>query len=495
MHKKSLLTGLFVAVLSTSACAQDTQQDMVKQEGWFDSGSNAVMQRANRPQNRNKAKNIIIFIGDGMGISTLTAARIREGQLRGELGEDNYLSFEKFPNTALVKTYATNAQVNDSAGTATAIFTGVKTNANVIGVNEHQSQDRCEGIAENSVTNLAEMAREKDMSVGIVTTARITHATPAAVFAHSPKRQWAHDKRLPKDAAEFGCTDIAAQMIAFDGGVGLDVAMGGGRYNFLPEGVGVGRRGDGQNLVEMWQNARDNRAYVENADSLRAVTVTKETQLMGLFSRSHLPYVLDRTDETPSLTDMALKAIEVLEAKGRPYVLLIEAGKVDLAHHRSWARKSLAEAVELSATVAVVTDKINLDETLVLVTADHSHSLTINGSDSSPRGTDILGFNKKLSGEYYLDEDGNPFTTLQYATGAKGSTKDKRILTEDMIDDKEYDYRGHVTLDEEKHTGEDVALFGIGPRSHVVAGTIEQNEVYHIMAYALGWYDDATKKK
>ena len=495
MRKKSLLTGIVAVVLTTSACAQDAPQDAAKQDSWFDGGSKAVMDRANRPQNRDKAKNIIIFIGDGMGISTLTAARIHEGQLRGELGEDNYLSFEKFPNTALVKTYATNAQVNDSAGTATAIFTGVKTNANVIGVNEHQSQDRCEGISENSVPNMAEKAREKDMSVGIVTTTRITHATPAAVYAHSPRRQWGYDARLPADAKKFGCTDIAAQLIAFDSGKGLDVALGGGRYNFLPDGVGVGRRTDGKNLVKTWLKARDNRTYVESAEALRAVATTKDTQLMGLFSRSHLPYVLDRTNETPTLTDMALTALEVLEAKDRPYVLLIEAGKIDLAHHKSWARKSLMEAVELSATVAAVTARINLDDTLVLVTADHSHSLTINGSDSSPRGTDILGFNKKLDGEYYLDEDGNPFTTLQYATGAKGSTKDDRILTETIIEDKEYEYRGHVTLDEEKHGGEDVALFGIGPRSHVVAGTIEQNEIYHIMAYALGWYDDASDKK
>ncbi|RYY39284.1 MAG: alkaline phosphatase, partial [Sphingomonadales bacterium] len=161
-----------------------------------------------------RAKNVILFIGDGMGISTITAARIYEGQKRGQTGEENLLSFEKFPQTALVKTYNTDAQVPDSAGTATAMNAGVKTRIGSIGVGEAAERGDCASGKANPLPSSAEAAKRAGLQVGIVTTTRITHATPAAVYGHSVSRDWESDKDIPAAERPEGCADLAAQLVA-----------------------------------------------------------------------------------------------------------------------------------------------------------------------------------------------------------------------------------------------------------------------------------------
>ena len=95
---------------------------------WFKDGVKLIQDNLKLKPNTKTAKNVIFFLGDGMSVATVTAARILEGQLRNETGEENFLSFDKFPWTALAKTYNTDLQVADSAGTATAFLCGVKTN-------------------------------------------------------------------------------------------------------------------------------------------------------------------------------------------------------------------------------------------------------------------------------------------------------------------------------------------------------------------------------
>ena len=157
------------------------------------------------------ARNIILFIGDGMGISTITAARILEGQQNGNSGEENTLSWESFPHTALIKVYNSNQQTPDSAGTMSAIMTGHKTKAYTFGYDQdvvrgdHTSVEDYEGNS-RKVTTLLERFEKEGKSTGIVTTARITHATPAACYAHSPERNWEHDadmKSKHKNAYEW----------------------------------------------------------------------------------------------------------------------------------------------------------------------------------------------------------------------------------------------------------------------------------------------------
>ncbi|XP_042144123.1 alkaline phosphatase, tissue-nonspecific isozyme-like, partial [Ixodes scapularis] len=158
------------------------------------------------------AKNVIVFVGDGMGISTVTASRIYGGQLKGHRGEESSLSFERFPFTALVKTYAVDKQVTDSAASATALFCGAKTKFTMLGVSAMANISECDSLAGHEMDSFIKRAQDKGMSTGLVTTTRVTHATPAALYTHSVHRDWENDARVPKDAVHK-CKDIARQLI------------------------------------------------------------------------------------------------------------------------------------------------------------------------------------------------------------------------------------------------------------------------------------------
>ena len=198
-----------------------------------------------------QARNVILFIGDGMSVSTVTAARIFAGQAEGLAGEEYSLAFERFPHLALVKTYNTNQQVPDSAGTATAMVTGHKTRAGVLSVGPEARRRHCAEALAHPLTTIAEIAAAHGKEVGIVSTTRITHATPAALYAHSPERDWEDDRFLPESEYAAGCRDIARQLADSPPGL-LDVVLGGGRRAFFGPGHGGVRAGSDDDLVEDW---------------------------------------------------------------------------------------------------------------------------------------------------------------------------------------------------------------------------------------------------
>ncbi|MBU0539300.1 MAG: alkaline phosphatase, partial [Gammaproteobacteria bacterium] len=216
-----------------------------KDNVWF-SEAQARVAAATQPNlTRGAAKNVILFVGDGMGISTVTAARILEGQLNGKSGEEHNLSFDLFPYTGLAKTYNVDAQTPDSAGTMSAIMSGVKTDVGVIGVNENIVRGDCTTVAGNELVTALELAEIAGKSTGVLSTARITHATPAATYAKSADRDWEDDGDMPAAAKTAGCEDIASQLVNFEPNLeariaginvdGIDVVMGGGRRSFLPK--------------------------------------------------------------------------------------------------------------------------------------------------------------------------------------------------------------------------------------------------------------------
>ncbi len=461
-----------------------------------------------------RAKNVILFIGDGMGPSTVTAARIFEAQQRAkrhaesaggatlpgfEGGEENQLSFERFPATALVKTYNVNAQVPDSAGTATAMTTGTKTRIGVLGILPGQGPQDCRQ-PERFPRTLATLAKERGMGVGVVTTTRITHATPAAMYAHTPSRDWeAPDRSYPADDRKSGCVDIAAQLTGFSGG--LDVVLGGGLSKFRPAGKG-GTRDDGRDLIAEWQAATPQGRFVETAEPFRALDPRAAGPVFGLFNADHLDFNFDADrQKEPSLAELATFAVKKLQAQsggrnGAGYVLMVEAGRIDHAHHLTNAYRALDETVELSKAVEAVRRLVNPDDTLILVTADHSHVFTIAGYP--PRGNNILGLLRPIKGGESrtatdaqgnsLDQRGRTMPTLGYANGPLEIRSGNRVLSsaKPSIDP---DFLQHKTfsLGSETHAGEDVALYGVGPGSALVSGTLEQNSIFHIMAHALGW--------
>jgi len=439
-------------------------------------------------------RNVILFLGDGMGVSTVTAARILAGQAAGQTGEEYVLPFETFPSVALVKTYNTNAQVPDSAGTMSAIMTGEKTNIGIFGVRPVVQQNDCAGALANELPTLLEAAEDNGLATGVVSTARITHATPGATYAHVPNRNWEADVAMPAAAIEAGCRDIARQLVEFAHGDGIDVVLGGGRAAFLPKGTAdpeypqvTGARGDGANLVTAWLSGSADRHFVWNRDQLSSVPATG--QVLGLFEPSHMQYEADRNDGPegePSIAEMTAFAIRRLErqsaATGKGYFLMVEGGRIDHGHHDGNAYHSLTDAVAMADAVQVAMDLTKENNTLIVVTADHSHTMTISGYPR--RGNPILGKVETAPGELAMDAAGRPYTTLSYANGP-GYREELPDLTDVDTLAPDFLQLATIPLGAETHGGEDVAAYARGPNSDALRGVIEQNLIYDVMRGAL----------
>jgi len=510
---------LALLVLASPVWAEAEAQDP-----WFASGRAAVERARARTPETGTAKNAILFLGDGMGISTITAARILEGQQRGKTGEENQLSFEALPHLALAKTYNTNQQVADSAGTMTAIASGVKTKAGVLGVSDRVQLGNHESVAESRVATILEQAEERGLSTGIVTNTRLTHATPAALYSHVPHRDWENDTQLSDAARRADFPDIARQLVEFPFGDGIEVALGGGRSNFLPandrdpeEPEKTGVRWDERDLTADWSARFPRSAFVWNREQLEAVDPATTDHLLGLFDASHMEFEIDRSGDLggePSLSEMTAKAIEILSRNPRGFFLMVEGGRIDHGHHIGNATRALTETIEFSNAVRIGIEKTRPEETLIVVTADHSHPFTIAGHPT--RGNDILG---KVIGndrqgepakEPAKDQLGLPCTTLGYQSGpgytgasdaqpegakhfpysprkVQGITAGRPDLTDIDTADPSYLQEATIPLRYGTHGGEDVTIHAGGPGAALFDGVQEQHFIYHAVVEALGW--------
>ncbi|MGV8940852.1 MAG: alkaline phosphatase [Lysobacter sp.] len=477
---------------------------------WFRGGA---AEAAKRGALAGQAKNVILFVGDGMSLSTVAAARILDGQRKGGPGENNRLSWEHFPSTALSKTYNTDMQTPDSAGTMSAMATGVKTRAGVISIGQSAALGDCTGALAAPMTTLWQLAASSGMATGVVTTARTTHATPAATFSHSASRNWESDAAMPDEAKAAGCIDIARQMIESPYGTGLDVLMGGGRTNFMPADQTdpeypnqSGRRQDGRDLIATWRQRKPGGAYVWNAEQFAAAPA--DAPLLGLFEPSHMQYEHDRPKDPagePSLADMTRAAITRLSGNPNGYVLLVEGGRIDHAHHDGNAYRALSDTIAMSEAVEVANTLTSADDTLILVTADHAHTLSFVGYPA--RGNPILDKVRETGKDGTLalasDARGMPYTTLSYAngpgyTGASASQPDgpksfphkpKDYQTArgrpdlSKVDTTAPDYLQEALVPnaQESHGGDDVGIWARGPGSDAVRGSVEQNTIFHFM--------------
>ena len=430
-------------------------------------------------------RGVILFVGDGMGVSTVTAARILDGQNKGLAGEENLLAFEHFPHVALVKTYNVDAQVSDSAGTMTALVTGHRAGAGVLSVGPEAARGDCAGSKDHELVTLLEEAEQRGYRTGVVSTARITHATPAAAYAHAPDRNWELPGSVP-EADRSMCTDIARQLVEFPYGDGVDVVLGGGRAMFLgidnpdPEEATVsGRRRDGRNLAEEWVAGGEDRRFVFDQAGFDALP--PKGQVLGLFDPSHMEFEADREGDAggePSLAEMTTYAIENL-ASGPGFFLIVEGGRIDHAHHAGNAYRALVDTIAFAEAVAVAVAATDADETLIVVTADHSHTLTIAGY--SVRGNPILGFAGGADGTPLKDAAGVAYTTLGYANGPGA----RRAATELAPTDRDYRQRATHPMLAETHAGEDVPAYAAGLGSDGVGGVMDQHELHAVMRTAL----------
>ena len=495
-----------LAIAAALAAAPALAQDLPQTDSqWYADGQNTLQSMLDRQPITGKAKNVIVLISDGNGVGTNYAIRLFTGQQEGMLGEEYVQPFEAFPYLALVKTYNINAQTPDSAPTAGAMNTGVKQEFNTINLAEAATYEDCASVEGNTLVPFAEIVSEMGKSVGVVSTARVTHATPAAVYAKTASRDW-------EDAVPEGCTaqtDIASQLLdAMEAGT-IDLAMGGGRRHFVPEGTTVdegteGARVDGENLIDRATGA--GAQYAWNTETFEALDLAADAPVLGLFEDSHMKYEYDRADEDePSLADMTAAAIEYLSKNEDGYYLEIEAGRVDHANHAGNAYRTMTDGVAFAEAVALADEMTDDEDTLIIVTADHEHAIAFNGYCG--RGSPILGLCYEVSSvdepmhadAPNLGDDGKPYTVIGYLNGVgsvllsdqefSGARPD---VAQDEATDPEYIQQALIPMSSETHSGEDVAIYAKGPQAHLFDGTVEQNYIFHVMHHAVTMEDTAS---
>ncbi|XP_041262018.1 intestinal-type alkaline phosphatase-like [Onychostruthus taczanowskii] len=470
--------------------------DAEKTPGYWNKGARKRLELALALQPAaQRAKNIILFMGDGMGLSTMSAARIYKGQLAGGSGEESVLAMETFPHMALAKTYTIDRQVPDSAGTGTAYLCGVKANAKTLGLSGAAVYGKCHTTFGNEVDSVLHRARLAGKSVGIVTTTRVQHASPGAAYAHSASRGWYADANMPKEALRDGCKDIAYQLVH---NTDINVILGGGRMYMTPKQTPDpeypedpdqnGTRKDGRDLIAEWLSGKQGARYVWDKKGLDAVRDDSVSHLMGLFEPKDMKYELNRNTSTdPSIVEMTEKAIRILRRNPNGFFLFVEddhipraGGRIDHGHHSGRAKQALMEAVMLDRAVARAGELTSPADTLTVVTADHSHVFTFGGS--TPRGNSIFGLAPKKA------KDKRAYTSILYGNGPGYSIRDgarpAASLPAAGTEDKDYRQQAAVPLETETHSGEDVVVLAQGPMAQLFHGVQEQHYIAHAMAYA-----------
>lgn len=279
-----------------------------------------------------EVKNVIYFIGDGMGIPAVYAAMsVSEAPL----------NFERFPVTGFQKTFSADSYVTDSGAGGTALASGSKTNNGAIGVDAKGSP----------VYSVLDKASQNGLATGVVVSCAVTHATPAAFIAHQPNRG--------------SYEDIARDFLKSD----VDVVIGGGYDHFA-------KRADGLNLIDSLK-ARG----FEIATDLASVIRSNSSKLAGLLYPVHPPYRLKgRGDMLPSST---AKAIEILSKNKNGFVMMVEGSQIDWAAHGNVADTLIDETLDFDRAIGLALDFAAKDKhTLVVVTADHeTGGVTITGGD------------------------------------------------------------------------------------------------------------------
>ncbi|ALC43149.1 CG10592 [Drosophila busckii] len=460
---------------------------------WHDKAQSILADKLRQQQqlNEQRAKNIILFLGDGMSVHTIAATRAFMGD------SSRQVYFERFPYVGLSKTYSVDERTPDSAATATAYLSGVKGNYGTIGVNAQVQRKHCLAATNpNTHTqSIAQWAQQAGKWAGLVTTARVTHASPAGVYAHTANRNWEYDSQITKDncSAEAN-VDIARQLVEWPVGQQLRVVLGGGRANFrsrqLRDEQGIaGKRKDSRDLIKQWREQKSQLGaagqYVWSRKGLLDTDLSKTDYLLGLFNVDHCPYHGDLKRDrlslaSPSLTEMTEAAIKLLSRNKQGFFLFVEGARIDMAHHDTKARKALEDTQEFARAVELARNLTSEQDTLIVVTSDHSHTMSYNGYPQ--RRQDIFSLAPNLA------TDEKPMTILSYANGpgykntydAAGRTD----LSKRNLSSADFEFPATVPLNSETHGAEDVAVFASGPYEHFFVGNYEQTTIPALMAFA-----------
>jgi alkaline phosphatase len=431
-----------------------------------------------------EAKNIIFFLGDGMGPATVTAARLFK------YGEAGQLNMEKLPRTARIKTFSNDAQTTDSAPSMAAYMTGVKMNNEVLSMSSSTVavkptaspyKNNCLASNGSSVPTILELAKAQGKLVGAVTTTELTHATPAATYSHICHRDAAYDIAMQAVPGGSGFNSAL--------GDGVDVMFGGGANHFTPFDATGNTKGrpDGRDLTKEMQ--AKGYTYVNSKAGFDAIP-TGTAKVLGLFSAtSHLKYELDRVKDAvptqPSLSEMTARAIDILSKGDKGYFLMVEGGRIDHALHATNAKRALTDAVAFDEAIKTALGKVDLSNTLIVVTADHDHTMTINGY--AKKGNPVLDISRSYrDGSVNKDADGKTYTTLVFGNGP--NRPDLRTdIDSTVAQGDDYLQESGIKLSSETHGGGDVMLMATGAGAGSFKGTLDNTKVFSLLKSAYGF--------
>ena len=460
-----------------------------------------------------KAKNVILFIGDGLSPAHRAAARllskgIAEGKSLGKLAIDD------MPHMALVATAGSDSIITDSANAASAFATGHKTAVNAMGVYADRTASPFDDPKVETIASLAK--RRLNMGIGIVTNTEVEDATPAAMVAHT-RRRAAYDQ-------------IVEQLFA----ARPDVLMGGGSASFLPQGAPGSKRKDAIDYLARFREA--GYPVVTTKTELEAASGKSETrQLLGLFAPGNMDGVLDRKflkgggvrkfPDQPDLTEQVQTALNILSKNDAGFFLMVESGMIDKYAHLLDMERAVYDTIMLDNAVSLARKwaRARGDDTLILVLADHNHPNGLVGTIKDDMSTtpneplrERVGTYAKAGFPNYPapDADGYPsrvdvsrrlaifsaslpdhYETFRPKLDNPNEPSVKGEAPGTFkVNEKYKDVPGAVLrfgnlpamMGASVHSGEDVILTATGPGSDRVRGSVDNTDVFRVMADALG---------
>lgn len=456
-----------------------------------------------------KARNIIFLLGDGLTVANRTGARLMskgmtEGKANGRLAMDD------LDHMAFIGTSSTDAIATDSANTMSAYMTGHKTAVNALGVYADRTPA---SLDDPKVETIAEaLRRGTKKSIGVVSTAEVEDATPAAVVAHTRKRA---DK---------------AEIVGMFYDVKPEIILGGGSAYFLPKSTTGSKRKDDKDYIQLFKDA--GYTIATDKDSLAAASGTNTGKILGLFHTGNMDVALDRNllkkgtvekfPNQPGLVDMTKTALDQLSKNPEGFFLMVEGASIDKMSHAQDGERSLYDTIEFDKAVAAAREFAKTHpDTLIVVTGDHTHSMSVIGTiDDSKPGTDMrekVGIYADAGFPNYEDKDGDGFPDRidpskrlavvygnfpdHYETFAPklNGPYEPAIQNEkkEYVANPAYkDAPGAVFVqgniprnnDSTAHAVDDVVLQATGPGAEGFKGYMEESDVYRVLAdaFALG---------
>ncbi len=389
-------------------------------------------------------KNHIMFVVDGMGPAHITGARLFKG------GPEARLAIENMPYTGIVRTASTNDFVTDSAASATAFATGVKTYNRSIGLSDPRLETSGEARELNSILSAAKAAGK---SVGIVSSTRITHATPAAYFARVPHRNMEEE--------------IANQLLAAK----VDLIIAGGASYFKPQSLG-GKRKDQLNLFDQFKAA----GYQILSTDKEIFESSSPQPILALLNDDHLPYDLERK-ENLELKDYVDFAIKYLSKNPNGYFLVVEAGRVDHASHLNQVRLALGDMLAMDRAVERALDEKK--NTLIVVTADHeTGGLALNGY--APHDA--------VTGERLFKNHKRDLVQEKFNHGFISWGSGPGFHSPIRVDESVLDFQHKATYETPiaYHTAVDVPVMAAGPGAEIFTGFHSIEQIVALSAKILG---------